>query len=127
LSSHVFDTAIRGNLDAFLARLSPGTHHSLEKESDYGFSDIFALADTHSVVLDNILSACLLRSGQKAVGDLLRGALELVLELGIFAGELKRGRLGEYQAAPVLEDLYNAFRSKMSTLVCIFHIILQLG
>lgn len=78
---------------------------------------MFALASTHSTVLDNMLSACLLRSGQKAVGDLLRGALELVLQLGILAGDLKRGRIEEYQAAPQLEDLYVKFRGKMSTLV----------
>jgi len=81
---------------------------------------VFALADAHSVMLDSILSACLLRSGQKAVGDLLRGVLELVLELGILAGDLKRGRLEEYEAAPLLEDLYATFRGKMSTLVCVF-------
>jgi hypothetical protein len=103
----------------FLARLSPGASHLPEKNNEYSFSDIFALANAHSAVLDNILSACLLRSGQKAVGDLLRGVLELVLELGVLAGELKRGRLEEYQAAPLLEDLYAAFRSKMSTLVCV--------
>jgi hypothetical protein len=71
-------------------------------------------------MLDNMLSACLLRSGQKAAGDLLRGALELVLELGVLAGELERERLEEYQAAPLLEDLYATFRIKMSTLVCTF-------
>lgn len=111
--------AIRGNFDAFLARLSPEIPHSQDKECKYSFSDVFALADAHSVMLDNILSACLLRSGQKALGDLLRGSLELVLELGILAGELKRGRLEEYQAAPLLDDLYAAFRGKMSTLVCV--------
>lgn len=119
LSSYVFDTAVGGNFDAFLTRLSQGTSHTQNDESRMGFSDVFALADTHSIVLDNILSACLLRSGQRAVGDLLRGALELVLELGILAGDRKRGRLEEYQAAPLLEDLYNSFRSKMSTLVSI--------
>jgi hypothetical protein len=119
LSSYIFDMAIGGNFDAFLARLSPKIPHPPDKEYKYGFSDVFALADAHSVVLDNILSACLLRSGQKAVGDLLRGSLELVLELGILAGELKRGHLEEYQAAPLLDDLYAAFRGKMSTLVCL--------
>jgi hypothetical protein len=119
LSSHVFDTAIRGNFDVYLASLSPRTSHSREPENKYGFSDVFSLTDAHSVVLDDVLSACLLRSGQKAVGDLLRGALELVLELGVLAGELKRGRLEEYQAAQRLEDLYATFRGKMSTLVCV--------
>ncbi|KIM78944.1 hypothetical protein PILCRDRAFT_10863, partial [Piloderma croceum F 1598] len=127
LSSHVFDTAIRGNFDAFLSRLTPGTSHSLEKGNEYGFSDVFALADAHSIILDNILSSCLLRSGQKAVGDLLRGVLELVLELGILAGDLKRGRLEEYQAAPLLEDLYATFRGKMSTLTKVLKALVDKG
>lgn len=113
----MFDTAIGGNFDAFLARLSLGTHCDMDDTKKSGFPDVFALASTHSTVLDNILSACLLRSGQKAAGDLLRGALELVLELGILAGDLRRRRLEEYQAAPLLEDLCDKFRSKMSTLV----------
>lgn len=112
LSSYVFDTAIGGNFDAFLARLS-------NPQRGAGFSDVFAVADAHSDVLDHILSACLLRSGQRAVGDLLRGALEIVLELGVLAGERQRGRLEEYQAAPLLDDLYTSFRRKMSTLVSV--------
>lgn len=110
LSSYVFDTAIAGNFDAFRARLS-------HPQPDTEFSDVFAVTDAHSVVLDNILSACLLRSGQKAVGDLLRGTLEVVLELGVLVGERQRGRMEEYQAAPLLDDLYASFRRKMSTLV----------
>jgi hypothetical protein len=106
LSSYIFDTAISGNFDAFLALLN-----------EHDFSDVFSLADAHSTVLDSILSACLLRSGQKPVGDLLRGALEQVLELGVLAGDLKRRRLEEYQAAPLLDDMYASFRAKMSTLV----------
>lgn len=117
LSAYVFDTVIGGNLDIFLAHLSHESPHDTDDTNTSSFSDVFALASTHSTVLDNMLSACLLRSGQKAVGDLLRGALELVLQLGILAGDLKRGRIEEYQAAPQLEDLYVKFRGKMSTLV----------
>lgn len=117
LVAYVFDTAIGGNFDAFLARLSHRTSQTSDKENNPGFADVFALANAHSAVLDHILSACLLRSGQKAVGDLLRGTLEIVLELGILAGDLKRGRLEEYRAAPLLEGLYDKFRNKMSTLV----------
>jgi len=127
LSSYIFDTAIGGNFDAFLARLCLGTSHPLDKASKYGFSDVFALADAHSAVLDDILSACLLRSGQRAVADLLRAVLELVLELGVLAGELKRGRLEEYQAAPLLEDLYGAFRSKVSTLTKVLKALVDKG
>lgn len=119
LLSYIFDTAIGGNFDPFLARLSPGAESPPGTERNSDFSDVFQLADTHSSVLDSILSACLLRSGQKPVGDLLRGTLEVILELGILAGDLQRGRLEEYQAAILLEELYDKFRSKMSTLVCL--------
>jgi hypothetical protein len=114
LTGYVFDTAIRGNFDTFLAKLSPGSHSSADEAS---FSDVFALAHAHSAVLDDILFACLLRSGQRAVGDLLRGALAVILDFGILAGELKTGRLEEYHAAPLLEDYFRDFRGKMTTLV----------
>ncbi|KAF8149545.1 Spc98 family-domain-containing protein [Crassisporium funariophilum] len=80
------------------------------------FSDVFELAQCHSSLMDDILSACLLRSGQKGVGDLLRHSLELVLEFTIVVGELHRGRFEEYQAASMIEDLFQRFRSKMTTL-----------
>jgi hypothetical protein len=108
-SSYVFDTAIRGNFDPFVARLS--------SSSLPDFSDVFALAKAHSVLLDDILSACLLRSGQKAVGEVLRCALELILEFAIVVGELWRGRMEEYRAATVLEDVEGRFLEKMGVLV----------
>jgi hypothetical protein len=117
LSEYVFDTAIGANLDAFLFRLSP--EHSApggEKE----FSDIYSLAAYHSSVLDDVLTACLLRSGQRAVSDLLRGTLELVLEFSILAGQLHCRLVQEYAGASQLEDLHNAFRSKMQTLASRF-------
>jgi hypothetical protein len=112
LSAYVFDVAIGGNFDAFLARV---TACRLGTSSE--FSDVFSLAGAHSAVLDDILSACLMRSGQRAAGDLLRGSLELVLELCIMIGDLKDGRLQEYQASSALDVLFVAFRKKMSTLV----------
>jgi hypothetical protein len=39
------------------------------------------------------MSACLLHSGQKGVGDLLRQSMETVLEFIIVVGELHRGRI----------------------------------
>lgn len=117
LSEYVFDTAIAGNFDPFVARLTSNTSSTLQDGKPSGFSDVFELAKGHSVLLDDILSACLLRSGQRAVGDLLRHALELILEFSIIAGELKRGKLEEYQAALALQDLFQKFRAKMSTLV----------
>src|SRR5262245_54330000 len=71
LSEYIFDTAIGGNFNAFLSQLSPRT-----MDSNANFSDVFSLAKYHSSVMDDILSASLLRSGQRAAGDLLRGTLE---------------------------------------------------
>lgn len=122
LSSYVFDMAIGGNFDAFLERLSNQRPHapSLESDGKTSFTDVFALADAHSAMLDCILSACLLRSGQKAVGDLLREVLELVLKLSMLTGELARGMLEEYEADTLLKDMYITFQNKLSTLVSSF-------
>lgn len=117
LESYVFDIAIRGNFDPFVARLTPETLDSVTSAGkNNGFSDVFELARGHSVLLDDILSACLLRSGQRGVGDLLRNSLELVLEFCVACGELHRGRLEEYQAAGLIEDIFGKFRTKMTTL-----------
>lgn len=110
---YIFDTAIGGNFDPFLSLLSPSS-------IDLGnsrISDVFALSKAHSSLLDDILSACLLRSGQRAVGELLRSSLELVLEFAILAGQRSRGVLQEYEAAPLLEEQFAAFCTKMTTLV----------
>ena len=113
LCAYVFDRAIGAPFDAFLAQLrAPSPARA--------FADVFALAAAHARVLDDILGACLLRSGQKAAGDVLRACLELVLELGVLAGERARGRVEEYAAAPVLEDLWHRFAGRMTTLVCSF-------
>ncbi|KAF8271255.1 hypothetical protein EI94DRAFT_1797237 [Lactarius quietus] len=95
LASHVPDVAVRGNVDPFLARLTPGT-----------FKDVFELADAHSDMMDDVLSACLLRSNQRTAGEALRGCMELVLDLCVLAGERRRSRVEEYAAVPVLETLY---------------------
>lgn len=120
LSGYIFDTAIGGNLDPFLAQLSPASTDQPPFARDFGFNDVFELATRHSALLDDILSACLLRSGQRGVGDLLRHCLELVLELTIVVGELHRGRIQEYQASPMVETLFRQFCTKMTTLVGVF-------
>jgi hypothetical protein len=123
LSGYVFDTAIGGNFEPFLARLSTDTATTSTSETyndatnEGGFSDVFELAQRHSALLDDILGACLLRSGQRGVGDLLRH-LELVLEFSIVVGELHRARIQEYQAAPLIQELFKKFCLKMTTLVC---------
>lgn len=127
LSSYVYDKAIRGRFDALLDALSSREKESSAAQVEPGFSDIFALAKVHAQVLDNILSACLLRSGQKAVGDVLRNCIELILELGILAGERYRGRMEEYQAAGPLEDLWARFSSRMATLVKVLKALVDRG
>jgi hypothetical protein len=115
LSGYVFDSAIKGNFDPFLSQLkiSPATHDGRRPS----FSDVFELAQCHSALLNDILSACLLRSGQKGIGDLLRHSMETVLEFTIVVGELQRERMEEYQASPMIEDLYKTFCVKMTMLV----------
>lgn len=136
LSSYVYDVAIGSNMDAFLSRLtaassaSSGSNSALASSSSsdhstqgpVAFADVFSLAEFHSKVLDDILSSCLLRSGQKAVGDILRGCMELVLELGVLAGEMRDGNLEEYEAAPMLEELWDKFRAKMTTFVSVIRL-----
>jgi hypothetical protein len=115
LSGYVFDSAIGGNFDPFVSQLSvsPSTHDTHRPS----FSDVFELAQCHSALLNDILSACLLRSGQKGVGDLLRQSMETVLEFTIVVGELQRRRIEEYQASPMVQGLYKTFCVKMTMLV----------
>lgn len=116
ISGYVFDTVIGGNFGPFLAELVQD--HREDKARRHGrFSDVFELAKRHSDLLDDILSACLIRSGQRAAGDLLRQTTETVLEFAVVIGELRRGRLQEYEAAPMVEDLFAKFRGEMTTLV----------
>ena len=93
-------------MDPFLFRLTPDT-----------FTDVFELADAHSVMMNDVLSACLLRSSQRVAGDALRRCMELALELCILAGDRRRGRIEEYAAKPLLENLQASFVEKMKTLV----------
>ncbi|EJF65129.1 hypothetical protein DICSQDRAFT_98693 [Dichomitus squalens LYAD-421 SS1] len=138
LSSYVYDVAIGSNMDSLLSRLSAagGAEAGLDKSAsstDGGrvktepeaFADVFSLGEYHSRVLDDVLSSCLLRSGQRAVGDILRQCMELVLELGVLAGELKDGHLEEYEAAPLLEDLWDRFRAKMTTFVKVLKALVE--
>ncbi|KAF8894369.1 gamma-tubulin complex, DGRIP91/SPC98 component protein [Gymnopilus junonius] len=119
LSGYVFDTAIGGNFDPFLAQLSTKPANASTRdpsERKFEFNDVFELSQRHSALLDDILTACLLRSGQRGVGDLLRHSLELILEFTIVVGELHRGRIQEFQAAPLIEELFRKFCTKMKTL-----------
>ncbi|KAJ7647019.1 gamma-tubulin complex component protein [Roridomyces roridus] len=108
LSSYVFDTAIGGNVNLFLAQLDQD-----QEDQTPVFPDVFALAKAHAALMDDVLAACLLRTAQRGAGDLLRQALELVLEFAVLVGDVKTGRLQEYEAALMLEDLAGRFRGRM--------------
>ncbi|CCM00410.1 uncharacterized protein FIBRA_02440 [Fibroporia radiculosa] len=126
LSSYLYDRVIAGTFDAFLDKLRPPSQDATPSRSP-AFSDVFSLAESHSQMMDDILSACLLRSGQKSVGDLLRGCLDIVVEFGILAGERYMDRLPEYRAAVALENVWNRFRNRISTLVKVLKALVQKG
>ena len=109
LVSYVFDVAIRGNYDAFIGNLEAPLA---------SFSDISAVAEEYSGMLDNVLSACLLRSSQRSVADILRGLLELVLDFCTLCGEMRRGNLEEYKAVPIFEEVFARYRRRIQSLVC---------
>ncbi|KAG2339777.1 hypothetical protein BDR05DRAFT_891098 [Suillus weaverae] len=120
LSAYIFDVAIGSNFDAFLARVA-----ACRLGTSSEFTDVFSFAKAHSAVLNDILSACLMRSAQRAAGDLLHGSLELILELCVMVGDLNDGRLQEYQASSALDVLFTAFRKKVSTLIKVLEVLLE--
>lgn len=117
LVEYVYDTAIAGNIDPFLEKLQQPEDSTGTKGHQAEYSDVFSLAEAHANVMNQILTACLLRTGQKISGGALREALKVVLEFSVLIGDLYRGRLEEYQAASVLESLYVQFQQKMANLV----------
>ncbi|KAF7793796.1 hypothetical protein EIP86_004917 [Pleurotus ostreatoroseus] len=122
LTSYVYDTAIGENFDAFLKKLSGNA-----VERDDAFLDAFHMADYHSRVMDDILSACLLRSSQKAAGDILRGALDIILEFGILISDRHSGRLEEYQTVEPLEELFKRFMKTLRALIKVLRTIVDKG
>jgi hypothetical protein len=106
LASYVTDIAITSHFDSFIASLSNPT-----------YDDAFTLGTAHSSLLDDILSACLLRSGQRAATLIVGNAMELVLSFVIVVGRLYENKLQEYEAEVKLADLNREFKAKMRTLV----------
>ncbi|KAK7045547.1 hypothetical protein VNI00_007379 [Paramarasmius palmivorus] len=109
LSEYIYNTAIGGNFGPFLEKLR-------EKGTIY-FPDVFSLADAHSEMMNDILTACLVRTNLRVSASLLRDCLNTILEFAVVVGELFRGRLKEYEAAPMIEDLFTRFRKKTSSFI----------
>ncbi|KAG6331459.1 hypothetical protein ID866_7628 [Astraeus odoratus] len=97
----------------------------MDANAPHEFRDVFALAESHSAVLDDILSACLLRSSQRAAGDVLRSAMELVLEFCVLVGDINDGQVEERKAASSLETLYTTFRKRIAALVKVLELLLE--
>lgn len=115
LLTYVYDVAIGGNFDAFLSQIA-ACRERMPSNDFHKFRDVFALSEFHSSVLNDILSACLLRSSQRAVGDILRSAMELVLEFCVFVTEPGTAQ-SDHTIGSKLCTLYGAFRKKVVTLV----------
>ncbi|KAI6046192.1 Spc98 family-domain-containing protein [Pisolithus marmoratus] len=116
LLTYIYDVAIGGNFDAFLSQIATCRDHMHSNKSPE-FRDVFGLSEFHSSVLDDILSACLLRSSQRTAGDILRGAMELVLEFCVFVTDPDIVQSEEYEINFVIRTLYTAFRKKVVALL----------
>ncbi|KAH8828353.1 Spc98 family-domain-containing protein [Flagelloscypha sp. PMI_526] len=107
LSSYLFDVAIGIQFNAFFQELDASA------DEQRGFRDVFTLALGHSSLLDDVLSACLLRSAQGAVGDIIRQILELLLQVCVLVGDQKLGRVREAEAAETMETQAASFTKRM--------------
>ncbi|KAJ3556170.1 hypothetical protein NM688_g2174 [Phlebia brevispora] len=122
MTTYVYDTAIGSNFDTFTEKLRRNV-----SQHDGTFPDVFAVADYHSMVMDDILSACLLRSSQKAVGDLLRSLLDIILEFGILIGDRQRDVLPEYAAVGPLEELFEKYNKRFKTFMTTLKGVIEKG
>ncbi|EJD53206.1 hypothetical protein AURDEDRAFT_53952, partial [Auricularia subglabra TFB-10046 SS5] len=124
LSGYVFDVAIGKRFDRLLANVANlRTHISTSDNRDGGLDtamDVFALADYHSAVLDQILAGCLLRSKQATAGDVLRDCMTAVLDFGRLIVRLTNRDLADILGAQELEDIHSRFTESMTRLVRTF-------
>ncbi|KLO17438.1 hypothetical protein SCHPADRAFT_846666 [Schizopora paradoxa] len=137
LSSYVSNTAISGNIDAFLARVAAAESQSRSQSENEAsenehfeplmFEDVHALADAHSKMLNDILSACLQRASQHAYGDLLTSCLEVLLEFCTLIGDLVSRRIDESETAAKLRVLWERWRGKVSVLAKALHKLADKG
>lgn len=115
--TYVFDSVIGSHFDAYLQRISElrdmVAAADLREHCGREITNVFALRDSHSELLDRILRGCLLRTVQRAAGGALRELLELILRFGILVTNLRRGVIQEAEAAEDLTELYTLFQTQM--------------
>lgn len=123
LSAYIADTAIRGNLDAFIARIKSAESNFANLDSapvlsvKDDFADVYALMKRHSRVLDDVLAACLLRGTQQAVAQLLHSILEIILEFSNIVGNVHKGLVQETVAMERLNALHHSLKRKIMQMV----------
>ena len=96
-----------------------------ERDGDEGLAsvpDVFELMNDHSKVLDRILGACMLRTQQRAIAEVVTDILSNVLDLGTLVGDMKRGIVDDSTGEARVKKLYNTFERRMFTFVCLFSI-----
>jgi len=74
----------------------------------------------HSKMLDKILGACMLRTQQRAIAEVVTDILSIVLDLGTLVGDIKRGIVDDSAGEARVKKLYYTFERKMFTFVCLF-------
>lgn len=130
LTSYIFDSAIGTHFNSFMRRLDLVVrqirlHSRQERDGDEGspsVPDVFELMNDHSKVLDKILGACILRTQQRAIAEVVTDILSNVLDLGTLVGDIKRGIVDDSTGEERVKKLYNTFERKMFTFVCPFSI-----
>ena len=127
LTSYIFDSAIGTHFNAFMRRFDSVAqqirlHSHQERDGDERFPslpDVFELMNDHSKMLDRILGACMLRTQQRAIAEVVTDILSNVLNLGTLVGDMKRGITDEVNGETKMKKLYYTFERKMFTLVCL--------
>lgn len=114
LSNYIYTHAIGAIYDRFLADLAKEYTFAEDIKT---FTDVDALMQHHSAILDNILVACLLRSGQKSIAKYLHNVMEIILEFGLLIDEYQMQKISKPDMTVKLEELFNLFHIKMNTLV----------
>ena len=91
-----------------------------ERDEDKGFPsvpDVFELMNDHSKMLDKVLGACMLRTQQHAIAEVVTDILSNVLNLGTLVGDMKRGIVDDSTGEARIKELYRTFERRMFTLV----------
>ena len=127
LTSYIFDSAIGAHFNAFMRRLESVVqqvrlHSRKGRDGDEDFAsvpDAFEFMNDHSKMLDKILGACMLRTQQRAIAEVVTDILSIVLNLGTLVGDMKRGIVDDSTGEARIKKLYHTFERKMFTLVCL--------